>query len=135
MILSRTAEYAIRAAVSLALLQDQNMTSARDIAKESGVPRHYLSKILKQLVNSEILSAKKGVGGGFYFIHPLNKISLLDILNAVDFNFNETYCPFGWKLCNNTNPCPLHKSYSKLKASYLRWVKETTIEKVAGKRL
>lgn len=130
MILPQTAEYAIRAATALALLPKEACVPASLISKNSDVPLPYLSKILRKLVQAKILEAKKGAQGGFKYARPLSKITLLDILEAVDYAFDQEHCVFGWDACNHKVPCPLHSSYSKLKASYIAWAEKTTIASI-----
>jgi Rrf2 family protein len=127
MILSKTSEYAIRVATTLALLPSNALVGASILSKQTKIPPHYLSKILRKLVDAEILQVKKGPSGGYCFNAPLRKITLLSILEAVDFNIGRDHCPFGWKKCNSTSPCPLHESYSVLKKNYLAWAEGTTL--------
>ena len=130
MILSKTSEYAIRVVTALALLPADTVIGASALAKQTKIPPHYLSKILRKLVEVEILHVKKGPSGGYCFNAPLDKITLLSVLEAVDFDIGKEHCPFGLKKCSSASPCPLHESYSRLKNDYLNWAKGTTLQKI-----
>lgn len=130
MLLPQTAEYAIRAVTSLALLPNGSNASAAMISENSGIPLAYLSKILRRLVKAKILTAQKGPGGGFKFNKNLDKITLLSVLEAVDYQFDENHCPFGWKKCSSKNPCPLHNAFSQLKGDYHSWATKTTLASI-----
>ena len=127
MLLPQTAEYALRAVTALALLPNDTNATAVVISKQSGVPLPYLSKILKRLVQAELLIGKKGPGGGFKFSKKLHKINLLSVLEAVNYEFDQNHCAFGWDRCNGKNPCPLHEAFTQLKKSYYNWASETTL--------
>lgn len=130
MLLPQTAEYALRAVTTLALLPNDINATAVIISKHSGVPLPYLSKILKRLVQAELLIGKKGCGGGFKFNKKLHKINLLSVLEAVHYEFDQNHCAFGWNRCSGKNPCPLHDVFQQLKNNYYNWASETTLEMI-----
>ncbi|MBP9837978.1 MAG: Rrf2 family transcriptional regulator [Proteobacteria bacterium] len=131
MILSKTSEYAIRVATTLALLPQGSAVNSNKLSQLTKISPTYLSKILRQLVSAKILAAQKGLGGGFIFQKPLQEISLLSVIEAVDFSLDMDHCPFGWEKCNGASPCPLHKSYSKLKKDFSDWAEKTTLYSIA----
>ena len=63
--ISESSSIALHAARAL-VRAESPMTSA-EIAEESGVSRHHLSKVLRKMVEAGIVSALKGPNGGFYF--------------------------------------------------------------------
>lgn len=48
------------------------------------MPLEYLLKILQQLVRANVLYSKRGPRGGFSLAKPANKITVLQIIEAVD---------------------------------------------------
>jgi Rrf2 family nitric oxide-sensitive transcriptional repressor len=81
--LSQTVEYAMRAMGHLAALGGEAATSGA-IAEATGVPRGYLSKIMRDLVCAELVQSFRGRHGGFILSRDAASISVLDIVNAVD---------------------------------------------------
>lgn len=71
--ISESSSIALHAARALARAESP-MTSA-EIAEESGVSRHHLSKVLRKMVEAGIVSALKGPNGGFYFTEDQKKNS------------------------------------------------------------
>jgi Rrf2 family nitric oxide-sensitive transcriptional repressor len=108
--ISQTAEYALRAMVFLAMRGAAATTV--QIAEVTKVPVHYLSKILQQLGRCELVSSQRGIGGGFVLSRPIGKISVLDIVNAVDPIQKIETCPLGLEF-HGLNLCPLHKRLSE----------------------
>ena len=82
--LSRSTGYAVLAVGYISQHHGQDIVLSQDIAEAYDIPLEYLLKILQQLVRADILHSKRGPRGGFSLGKPTNKISLLDILEAVD---------------------------------------------------
>src|SRR3974390_1270997 len=64
MIYSRSAEYAIRAFVHLAQVQEGKYAMVKNIAEQEDIPAHFLAKILQQLARKGLLRSSKGPTGG-----------------------------------------------------------------------
>lgn len=130
-LLSQTAEYALRAMTILANQAERNPVSAAHLAAATGVPRHYLSKILRLLVTASLLVAQRGHRGGFVLARPAEQIRFSEILAAVRHTPNTTRCAFAWGQCSGLRPCPLHPAYSRLNRAVLCWLEETSLAEVA----
>ena len=127
MLLSQTAEYALRAMAWLALQSPETPVRAQDMASGTGIPLHYLSKILRRLVVADLLESQKGQGGGFALARPPQDISFEDILMAVDVYPHQRRCAFGLGNCKDLNPCPLHVSWNALSNAVHDWACATTL--------
>jgi len=128
---SQTAEYAIRAMATIATLPPGNMVRATDLGESTGIPSSYLSKILRRLVLADLLVSQKGKRGGFRLSRPAGQIQFIEILNAVDAFPAEGRCAFGWGLCEELKPCPLHRPWRRLKDRVQDWAHNTTLAEVA----
>jgi Rrf2 family protein len=82
--ISRSTGYALLAVGYIAKHQREGIILSQDISKEYGIPLEYLLKILQQLVRANILHSKRGPRGGFSLAKSTNKISVLDVIEAVD---------------------------------------------------
>jgi Rrf2 family protein len=125
--LSNTAEYALRAMTTLALDGKDKAINARDLAEVTRVPVHYLNKIMKLLVEAGLVTSAKGHGGGFRLGRQLSRISYLDILKVVGYNFDSRQCVFGWDACRSDRPCPMHEAWSKANEDFVEWARRTTL--------
>jgi Rrf2 family nitric oxide-sensitive transcriptional repressor len=104
---SQTAEYALRAIVTMAR-DDASAMTAHDISRESQVPLDYLSKVLNSLARAGIVKAQRGRGGGFTLASPASQMTILDVLNAVDPIRRIRSCPLKLK-AHASRMCPLHR--------------------------
>lgn len=106
--ISQTSEYALRAAVYLAARSDDKPASAQEISEATQVPVGYLQKILRMLSRHGILSAQRGIHGGFALAKVPTAISVLEILKASDTQIQRIErCPLGIK--GHTKLCTLHR--------------------------
>jgi len=133
MLVSQTSEYALRAMAWLASAPTHEPVRSRDLAAGSGIPLHYLSKILRRLVLAELLKSQKGKRGGFVLARPTHEIRFLDILAAVDAYPTQGRCAFGWGECDELNPCTLHDTWSELNEKILSWAANTTLADIQSK--
>ena len=109
MLLSKTAEYALRAIVYVALSDAQGLkVGMKDIAKELELPVHFMGKILQDLVRKGVIASIKGPGGGFFLHRPASDISILEVVQTIDGLEFFRKCGMGMKQCSDTHPCPLH---------------------------
>jgi Rrf2 family protein len=104
---SQTAEYALRAAVCLGNQMGTPLTT-QQIAEVTRVPAGYLSKVLQALGRAGIVSSQRGLHGGFVLARPLDELSVLEVVNAVDPIKRIERCPLGLR-SHGTNLCPLHR--------------------------
>src|SRR3954454_18535511 len=104
--ISQTAEYALRAVVALGSTPDVPMTT-RQMAAQTSVPEGYLSKVLQGLGRAGLVEARRGLGGGFLLTRPLDEVTMLDVINAVDPLKRIERCPLGLT-AHGRRLCSLH---------------------------
>ena len=110
--LSKTAEYALRAVVCLAGRPDRP-ASADLLAQRTKVPRRYLHRVLQELAAAELVRSRPGPGGGYRLAREADRMTILDVVNAVSPIERIRDCPLG--LTAHTSLCPLH---AKLDEAY-----------------
>ena len=119
MFLSKSCEYAIRAAVYVAYTSNKgSKTGIVEIAEAIGSPMHFTGKILQILSRKHILSSSKGPHGGFY-IENDHTVRLIDIIRAVDGDALFTACVLGLKDCSDAEPCPMHQQIKPIRSQLL----------------
>lgn len=120
--LSKTAEYALRAVTCLAEQQacDKTPSSADSLAEVTKVPRRYLNRVLQDLVAAELIASRCGSSGGYELAKAADTITILDVVNAVAPLGRITACPLGLK--SHTSLCPLHaeldRAYAATEAAF-----------------
>ena len=127
---NRTTEYAFRAMANLALEPHDQPMTAKALSKTTGIPQHYLSKIMKHMVEAGLVRSQKGHGGGFVLRKPKREIHYLDILVASGYEPHPNRCVFGWGECDSELPCPLHDSWVDLNDAFKEWAVKKTLSDV-----
>lgn len=120
-------KYAVLAAAYMAEQKDQTVFTLDEIASGAKVPKPYLSKILKQLVQGKIMRSNKGPGGGYQFARPAADISLYDVKIAVDGVTEFVDCALGLDVCNDAAPCPAHFIWKELRMASQIAMQKTTL--------
>ncbi len=128
--LSTTAQYALRALVYIAAQEPDQLVLAKEIAAKTGVPLHYLSRILRDAVRGGLLESARGVGGGFRLARPRSKIKLFDVLSPFDDVLDRSKCPFGQPRCNDSNPCGFHEYWKPISTAYRQMLEQTTLDDI-----
>jgi Rrf2 family transcriptional regulator, nitric oxide-sensitive transcriptional repressor len=123
---SQTLEYALRATVCLAQNAERLMTTA-EIAELTLVPQGYLSKVLQLLTRAELIEATRGINGGYALAREAEKITILEVVNAVDPLKRIRTCPLKLKT-HGKSLCPLHRKLDNAIAEVERAFATTTLD-------
>jgi Rrf2 family protein len=81
---SSTDIYVFKALAHLGALPPGAVARGDEIAASAGVPRPYLMRLLAALVSRGVVTSQKGAGGGFALARPAERVSLAEVLRAVD---------------------------------------------------
>jgi len=123
---SKGCEYAIKALIQMRD-PDQNY-SAKQICKRARIPESFSRKIFQALVRGGFLEAIQGPGGGYCLRQHPKKISVLDIVRAVEGNQTFNQCVMGLSRCVERNPCALHDSWLKAKEKLTSELREKRLQ-------
>jgi Rrf2 family cysteine metabolism transcriptional repressor len=83
--LSAKAQYACVAMVELACSHgDKNPVHLKSIAENHGISQRFLVQILLQLKAASLVDSTRGAMGGYMLARDPAKISLADVINAID---------------------------------------------------
>lgn len=113
---SRTSTYALN--ILGFLVRSRGVrTRGEEIAKETGIPANYLSKILNQLRKQGIVDAEKGWGGGFEVRAEALERPIRDVLAIFEGvePAGKKECLFGLQHCDSEQPCPLHGYWERIR--------------------
>jgi Rrf2 family protein len=82
--MTRASSYALHAVAYMAGQKRDVPLASHIIAEKRVIPKRFLLKVLKPLVNAHVLLSVKGPNGGYRLARPAAEISVLEILEAVD---------------------------------------------------
>jgi Rrf2 family protein len=133
MILGTTATHALRALAHLAAGGREDATLGRDLAREIGLPPHYLSKILAALARAGLLTASRGTRGGYRLARRPGEIALIEIVEPFEGKRARPGCLLRPdQPCRDDGACSAHGAWSGVKAAYTAFLETTTLEDIQG---
>lgn len=90
--ISRKIDYGLRAMIFLAGRPPGERLPFREIARHIHVPEDFLAKILKTLADAGLLDARRGQAGGYGLALAADRISFLDVIEAVEGPVRVNVC-------------------------------------------
>ena len=82
--MSAKAEYAVRAMVQLATVDEGVRVTTDDLANVQGIPPQFLVDILSDLRTDRLVRSHRGRDGGYELARPGTEISIADVLRCID---------------------------------------------------
>jgi Rrf2 family protein len=104
---TRAADYALRATLVLAGLPPGARLCLSALADQCDVPPAYLYKVLKSLARAGLLAAHRGVTGGYELTPRARAASVLDVVEAVNGLPMLNTCVLTGG-CHRAPACPAH---------------------------
>ena len=133
--LSRTADYAVRAAVLLARHHGERLVSADEIASVVGAPRNYMAKTLNALVRRGVLASTRGPGGGFTLAMSPDVLSVATVIDVfADTRPVVSRCLLENRPCDTEAPCAAHRRWMTITRIAREPLVATTIGDLSGSR-
>ncbi|MBE2280784.1 MAG: Rrf2 family transcriptional regulator [Ignavibacteriaceae bacterium] len=126
-IFSKTCEYSLQIVLYLSIKPEMRYT-ATEVSEELKMPKENVAKILQMLTDSGIIGSKKGRGGGFFLARKPSEIRLIDVVEAIDgFKLFQS-CVLGFPGCSDTDPCPVHNKWGKLRDEAFKMLSMENLE-------
>ena len=127
--LNLTTDYAIR--ILICLKDTGNIMSGGEIAEQMKIPPKYLLKVTRKLREEGLLGTAAGVKGGYYLTRDLDKITLLEILRAMEPTTRLNRCLEDDSYCSRgaAGYCQVRKYYQNIQEDInKRWLSRSLKE-------
>ncbi len=111
--LTTKGRYAVTAMLDLALRYDKGAVTLAEIAKRQGISLSYLEQLFAKLRRSGLVDSVRGPGGGYTLAMEPAKISVAEIIVAINENIDATRCG-GEKNCHGDETCLTHQLWEDL---------------------
>ena len=125
-------DYAVRAAIAIAQLEDGQPVSARRIAERMDIPAGFLAHVLTDLVRAAIVVGVPGRRGGYRLAAPASEIDLLRIVDAVEDRGVPPRCVLRGGACRFDGTCAVHDVFFAATVALRRELASATLADVAG---
>ncbi|MHB8253112.1 MAG: Fe-S cluster assembly transcriptional regulator IscR [Acidiferrobacter sp.] len=111
--LTTKGRYAVTAMLDLAVHQKSETVALADIAARQGISLSYLEQLFAKLRRKGLVASVRGPGGGYSLALPTSKISVAQIVVAIDENIDATRCG-GEENCQGEERCLTHQLWTEL---------------------
>ena len=128
MIFSASTTHALRATAWLAAHGGDEAILGRDLARKLKIPPDYLSKVLATLARSGVLTASRGVKGGYRLARSPERIKLMEVVTPVEGKRVRGGCLLRPdRPCRDSAACSAHTSWGDVNEAYREFLEKTTV--------
>lgn len=133
MIFSASTTHALRAVAWLAERGGDDAVMAREMAEKLKLPADYLTKVLGTLARTGVLTATRGVKGGYRLARPANRIRLIEVVEPFEGKRVRPGCLLRPdRPCRDSGACSAHRSWGDVKRTYLEFLEKRTVADIRG---
>ena len=129
--LSTKSRYGLRAMIYLAAKAGNGSVQLNDIAASENISEKYLEQIIPYLKTAKLITAKRGMTGGYEIAMPAEKITLRMIIDALEGGFELSEC-YTNKYCARKNTCAALEIWNELGDMITNYFDSVTLARAAA---
>jgi len=130
--LTRAADYAVRVMIHMATLPANERTLLPALARATGTPASFLSKVLQALCRAGFIASRRGQSGGFEILHPGRQASVREVIEAIDGPIFLNVCLVSGASCRRKSYCPAHPIWVSAQEAMLGVLSTSTVADLAA---
>ena len=124
--LSTKGRYAVTAMMHLALHDRDGPVTLAEISHCQGISLSYLEQLFSKLRRRGLVAGVRGPGGGYRLAQLPDRVSIADIITAVDERVDATRC-CGQENCQGGQRCLTHKLWTELSRQIFAFLEGITL--------
>ena len=128
--ITRAGEYAVRCVLYMAGREKNQIISRKEISKDMDIPDQFLGKIAQQLARAGFLEIIQGAKGGYRLLMKPEKITLLDVVEAVAGEIFLNDCLMNPASCSRSRACAVNAVWEKARKQLRATLREATFDKL-----
>lgn len=132
--LTRRGDYAVRAMLALSAPDAEPWLSATRISGAMSIPERFLPRVLRELARSGLVEARTGRTGGYRLARPAARITVLDVIAAVEPDDDPRRCILRGIPCGLDGRCAVHETFTEARSAMLDRLAATTLADLAQPR-
>jgi Rrf2 family protein len=123
----RRVDYGLRAVIYLSVQDQEKCCSITEIAKQQGVPKKFLEKIIQDLMRGGLIKSKRGACGGYTLARSPEQISFYDVIAAIEGPIAVNACMDPHLSCEQLPRCSMVNVWSEVQRKVTEVFTNTTI--------
>lgn len=127
---TKKTDFAVEALLALGSAASDRV-QGKALAEAIGVSFQYLPHVMRPLKDAAWVESSSGPSGGYGLKVPLESISLLAIIEAVEGPMDHSRCSHVTTTHRTGEPCQLHEPWSKASAMFLESLDSTSLADIA----
>jgi Rrf2 family iron-sulfur cluster assembly transcriptional regulator len=125
--LTSKGRYAVTAILDLAFHVQDGPVSLSHISRRQGISLSYLEQLFTRLRKKKLVSSTRGPGGGYSLGRAADRISVAEVIAAVDELVDTTRCS-GAENCHGGKQCLTHDLWDDLGRQIVDFLGEITLQ-------
>jgi FeS assembly SUF system regulator len=109
----------------------QDVHSVTEVATAIGFATPTTSKILKRLARRKLVESVLGAKGGYRLSRPPERISIAEVIDAMEGPFGVTECSVLTGLCSQEADCPARGNWQRLSEVLRRALDQVTLAEMS----
>lgn len=139
--LTRRGDYAVRAMLALTRVNDEmprgrpsrdSRLSVARIAASEAIPLPVLPGIMRLLRRAGLVAVHRGRAGGYCLARPADRITFLEIVEAVEGNRRQRVCILRGGPCLANEQCAVHRPFLAAREAFWSSLASATLESAAA---
>ena len=131
--LTRGADYAVRALIHMAEKPDGTRFLLPELARMTGAPDDFLSKVLQALRRAGFIQSRRGRSGGFEILPSGREATMKSVVEAIDGPIRLNLCVSSDGICGRKGECVAHSVWARAQAALLKTLSSESIASLAQK--
>jgi len=132
--LTTKGRFAVTAMLDLALRHQQGPVTLAGIGARQSISLSYLEQLFGKLRRHALVESVRGPGGGYCLARPTEKVSVADIILAVDEPLDATQCG-GMENCQEDKRCMTHNLWATLNDKLYEYLNSVTLQDLVNEQL
>jgi len=132
--LTTKGRFAVTAMLDLALRHEHGPVTLAGIGARQRISLSYLEQLFGKLRRHALVESVRGPGGGYCLARPSDKVSVADIVLAVDEPLDATQCS-GMENCREDKRCITHNLWATLNEKLYDYLNSVTLQDLVTEQL
>jgi Rrf2 family iron-sulfur cluster assembly transcriptional regulator len=128
--LTTKGRFAVTAMADLAMRNEKSPVTLSAISERQKISLSYLEQLFGKLRRSKIVESVRGPGGGYNLARPAEKITISEIIVAVDEPLDATKCGGKGNCHGEKSSCITHELWMGLNEQILEYLKAITLQQL-----